>query len=262
MTKLDIYHVDAFTSTVFSGNPAAVCVLESWLSDCQLNMIAKENNLPVTAFLVRNIDQYEIRWITPEYELDLCGHGSLAASYIIFNCLEPSWQCVTLSSVTGLLLVKRDHDLITLDFLAKKCEKVEIQFLEQGLGLLPKEIYQYKNERVVALYGSEEEVRALKPDIQRLKQLSHRGIIVTAPGVEVDFVSRTFYPEKFIYEDAVTGASHCMLAPFWADRLGKSTLHAWQVSRRGGEIFCEHRNDRVLISGRAVLYMRGVVRFG
>ncbi|MBA3660947.1 MAG: PhzF family phenazine biosynthesis protein [Gammaproteobacteria bacterium] len=254
-----IYYVDAFTDQVFSGNPAAVCLLSQWLSDDTLHAIAKENNLPATTFLVRVEDQYEIRWLTPEYELDLCGHGSLSASFIIFNYLEPTWKKVILRSRIEELPMFCNNDLITLNFPSKALESVSLPLLVEGLGFAPNEIYQHKKERCLAIYHSEEEVKHLRPNIQILKKLEHLGITVSAPSKTVDFVSRTFYPKKTIFEDAATGASHCLLAPYWAKRLNKNELHTRQLSARGGEIFCRYQNDRILISGKAVLYMQGAI---
>jgi PhzF family phenazine biosynthesis protein len=259
MSNFSFYHVDAFTDLLFAGNPAAVCLLPTWLSDETLHSIAKENNLPVTAFLVRKDQQFDIRWITPEYELDLCGHGSLAAAYVIFNYLEPSWQEVALQSPLELLQVRRTGDLITLNFPAKIIEPCALPLLEQGLSLPPQAIYHYKSERCIAIYKTEAEIKTLQLDMQVLKQLEHRGITITARGNTVDFVSRTFYPHKMIPEDAVTGAAHCYLVPYWAERLKKIMLHAKQVSERGGELFCELTSDRVLLSAKAVLFMQGTV---
>jgi len=258
--NIPIYHLDAFTDRVFSGNPAAVCLLPHWLDDADLHAITKENNLPVTAFLVRENDQFSIRWITPEYELDICGHGSIATGYVIFNILEPSWQKVNLKSKTDLIQITRTDDWITLNFPIKALEKCHsFPLLEHGLGLKPKEVYQHRNERCFAVYETEEEVKQLKPDIKILQQLEHRGISVTAKGSKVDYVSRTFYPKKSISEDPATGASHCLLAPYWAERLNKTKLHSQQVSSRGGEMLCECQGDRLLISGKAVIYMQGMI---
>lgn len=249
-----LYHVNTFTGQNFLGNPAAVCILSEWLADAELHAIAKENNLPVTVFLLRDGDGFNIRWITPEYELDICGHGLLAAGYIIFNYLEPTWQKVDLLSRIELLEIFRTDDLITLNFPIKNIKPVSLPLLSEGLGLIPNEIYQHKNERCLAVYSTEKEVKQLKPNMQILKELPHRGITVTARGEKVDFVSRTFYSQKIISEDAVTGASHCLLAPYWSKKLNKINLHALQVSERGGEIFCQAQGERVLISGKAVLY--------
>ncbi|TAK73110.1 MAG: PhzF family phenazine biosynthesis protein [Gammaproteobacteria bacterium] len=260
MGKFPIYHIDAFTDRVFSGNPAAVCVLPTWLPDEDLHAIAKENNLPATAYLVREKDQFHIRWVTPEYELEICGHGSIASGYVILNLLEPTWQQVNIQSRVETLQITRTGEWITLNFPARAVEKCQAYpLLEQGLGLKPQEIYQYKNERCFAVYETEEEVKQLVPNIQILKQLEHRGISVTAKGSDADFVSRTFYPTKTISEDPATGASHCLLAPYWAARLNKRQLYAKQVSSRGGEMLCDYQNDRVLISGKAVLYLQGMI---
>lgn len=257
--EISIYQVDTFTSQLFRGNPAAVCILSEWLSDQTLYSIAKENNLPVTAFLVVKNDKYHIRWITPEDELDLCGHGSLAAGYVIFNFIDKNLQETCLHSRTEELPIIQKNNLITLNFPEKNIALCNIPLLEQGFGLAPKEIYQQKNERCVAVFDSEKTIRELQPDMQILRKLEHRGIIITARGTEADFVSRTFYPRKGISEDPVTGSSHCLLAPFWSERLGKSNLLALQLSERRGEIFCEYKNGRVLISGEAVLYMQGTI---
>jgi len=257
--QIPIYHVDAFTTKTFHGNPASVCILSKWLDDDSLHAIAKENNLPVTAFLLRNKNIFEVRWITPEYELDLCGHGALSAAFVIFNYLEPSWQKVELQSRSELLQIIRDNDFYTLNFSAKNIESVSVPLLKEGLRLTPKEIYQYSNERLLVVVESEEEVKQLTPNFQILQKLEHRGITITAIGNNVDFVSRTFYPKKSITEDPVTGASHCMLAPFWSKKLNKQEMHALQLSQRGGELFCRYENDRVFIKGKAILYMQGIM---
>lgn len=257
--QIPIYHVDAFTDSLFSGNPAAVCVLTHWLEDETLHAIAQENNLPVTAFLVREQETFSIRWITPEYELDLCGHGSLASGFVIFKYLEPARQAVNLQSQKELITVTRDDPWITLNFPAKEIEQTALPLLTQGLGFAPKEIYQHKDERCLAVYDTEEEIRKLTPDILLLKKMAHRGITVTAPGKSVDFVSRTFYPQKSSWEDPATGASHCLLTPYWAKRLGKNRLHTLQVSQRGGEMICECKDGRVMISSKAVLYSQGLI---
>lgn len=258
-----VYYINAFTDTLFHGNPAAVCILPKWLEDEALLAIARENNLPVTAFLVRNKnkpdDGYAIRWITPEYELDLCGHGSLSAGFVVFNYLEPNLEQVVFQSASGLLSLSRQNNFIELDFPAKSIEKTASSILEAGLGLPPKAVYQYKNERYLAIYATEKEITQLKPSMESLKNLEHRGITVSAKGETVDFVSRTFYPNKSISEDPVTGASHCLLVPYWSKILNKKNLHARQLSERQGELFCRYENNRVLLKGQAVLYLQGVI---
>ena len=263
MNKLDmqfpLYYVSTFTNDIFCGNPAAVCLLQDWLSDNELNAIAKQNNLPVTVFIVPDNDSFNIRWITSEYELDICGHGSLAAAFVVFNYLKPTLKKIKFQSRSESLEVFRIGDLINLNFPAKDIQSCAIPLLSEGLGLLPKEIYQYKNERCLAIFDTEEEIKQLKPNFEILKNIKHRGIIVTAPGNEIDFVSRTFYPYKMLSEDAVTGTSHCLLIPYWANKLNKIELHARQLSQRGGELLCEYQGKRVLIGGKAVLYMQGSI---
>lgn len=258
--KIPLYHIDAFTTHLFAGNPAAVCVLPEWIADNLLFQIAKENNLPATAFLVRDKQRFLTRWVSPEYEIPLCGHGSLASGYVIFNFLEPTWQKVDLQSPLEHLRILRNGDWISLDFPVKKIEHLDMQpLLAQGLGCVPKEVYQHKNERCLVVFEKEDEVRQLKPDLNVLKALDYLGITVTAKAAKVDFVSRTFYPKKTISEDPATGSSHCLLAPYWAERLHKTELHAQQVSVRGGEMMCKLQGDRVLITGKAVEYMRGEI---
>lgn len=257
--QIPIYHIDTFTNRIFSGNPAAVGVLQQWLPDSELQAIAKENNLPVTAFLIRENEKFNIRWVTPEYELEICGHGTLASAYVIFNLLEATWNKVDLQSRIELLQVQREGDLLTLNFPTKNIEPCHLPLLEQGLGLQPVETYQHKTERLLVIYNTEEEIKQLKPDMQILKKLEHRGITVTAKSKIVDFVSRTFYPQKSISEDPATGASHCLLIPYWHQKLNKTQFQSKQVSQRGGEMFCEYRGDRVLISGKCVMYSQGII---
>lgn len=257
MTQISIYYIDAFTDQLFGGNPAAVCLLPNWLDEERLHNIAKENNQSVTAFLVRDKAKFDIRWITPEYELDICGHGTLSAAFVIFNFIEPQCTKVVLHSRNQPLIVSCVNELITLNFPTKPVESCTLTYLIEGLGSEPHEVYQHKNERCLAVFNTEKDIQHLTPDMQILKKLAHRGITVTAAGAEVDFVSRTFYPKKMISEDPATGASHCLLVPYWAKRLNKTELHAKQLSQRGGEIFCEYQNDRVLVKGKAVLYMQG-----
>lgn len=257
--KISYYHVDAFTNEVFSGNPANVCVLEGWLSGDKLQKIANENYLPATAFLVKNGNDYETRWFTPEYEIDLCGHGSLASAYVIFNILEPTKNLVTLKYSSGELQVANNDGLLTLQLPAKHIDEFTSSILINGLGAKPKVTYQHKTERCLAVFDTEDEVKNLKPDMSILKKLDHRGIIVTAASKNYDFISRTFYPRKAASEDAVTGSSHCLLVPYWANRLNKNILHTYQASHRGGELYCELQEDKIAISGKARLYSQGVI---
>ncbi len=258
--NITTYHIDAFTNHIFSGNPAMVCLLESWLPDSTLQIIAAENNLPVTAFLMCKDKNFSIRWFTPEYELDLCGHGTLASGYVIFNKLESSLKETSLHFKNGLLKIKRECEFIVFDFPTKNLEPcLPLSLLNQGLGKTPQEIYHDNVDRYFAVFNTEEDIQQLKPNIDILRQLDYRGIIVTAPGKACDFVSRVFYPRKLISEDAVTGASHCFLVPYWAKRLNKRQFQSRQLSQRGGELLCELDGDRVVIKGKAVLYMQGLI---
>ena len=259
--KIDYYHIDAFTDKTFSGNPASVCVLKKWLPEESLQAIANENHLPATAFLVRHQDGFETRWFTPEYEIDLCGHGSLASGHVIFNFLEPDKSEINLYYASGILKISKDQNGISLDLPTKNLETFNSEILTEGLDAKPIELYQHKNERCLAIFHTEDEIRQLKPNITILQKLQHRGIIVTAPGKHYDFVSRTFYPKKAIYEDAVTGSSHCLLVPYWGEKLNKSRLRAYQASHRGGEIICDLKKDTVTIHGKAVVYSQGMIQW-
>jgi PhzF family phenazine biosynthesis protein len=254
---LPIYQVDAFTSRIFGGNPAAVCPLESWLDDERLQSIAAENNLSETAFFVRSGAGYDLRWMTPTCEVDLCGHATLASAYVIFRFLEPERSSVSFQTRSGELIVQRDGDLLTLDFPARPARRVaDSPEVAEALGNVPAELWAAQD--YMAVFGSEQEVRALKPDMARVAALDCFALIVTAPGTgDTDFVSRFFAPGKGIPEDPVTGRAHCTLIPYWAARLGKPKLNARQVSARGGELFCEHRGPRVSIAGRAALFLEG-----
>jgi len=254
--KIRLYHIDAFTDRVFAGNPAAVCPLDSWLPDETLQAIAAENNLSETAFFVGGGGEYALRWFTPTVEVDLCGHATLASAYVLFEALEPSLSEVRFSSRSGPLTVTRDGDLLALDFPTRAPDPcVTPSGLEEALGARPREVWAARD--YMAVFDSEDEVRALRPDMERVSRLDRFALIVTAPGNEVDFVSRFFAPASGIPEDPVTGSAHCTLIPYWAQRLGRTRLRARQVSRRGGELFCEHQGSRVLIAGRAVKFLEG-----
>lgn len=258
--RIPIYHLDAFATNLFQGNPAAVCVLDKWLPDPLLQSIAAENYLPATTFLVRDGTNYSTRWFTPEYEIDLCGHGTLALGHVFFHYLEPEKQTVELHSPAGPLTISRQDDLITLNFPVKSLEACAISdLLIQGLGAKPKEVYQHQSERCLAIFDNEEQIQMISPNMAILKQLGYRGIIVTAIGNIADFVSRVFYPHKLLSEDAVTGSSHCLLVPYWSSITGKRELHSRQLSERGGDLFCELRDGRITISGKVTLYMQGTL---
>ena len=256
--RLPIFEVDAFTSQVFRGNPAAVCPLESWLDDATLQSIAAENNLSETAFVVGGAGAYEIRWMTPKAEVDLCVHATLASAFVLFSDAEKGRDEVVFRSKSGELRVRREGDLLTLDFPSRPPRTVTAtDDLLEGLGRPPREVWAARD--YLAVYEREEDVRALAPDFARLARTDRFAVIVTAPGREVDFVSRFFAPKQGLPEDPVTGSAHCTLVPFWSKRLGKTRLHALQVSARGGELFCEDRGERVAISGHAVRYLQGTI---
>ena len=254
--RLSIFQIDAFTSKVFSGNPAAVCPMEKWLEDSLLQSIAQENNLSETAFFVSEEKSYHIRWFTPVAEVDLCGHATLATAFLIFEHLEKASNKILFSSRSGDLTVYKDKDLLSMDFPSQPplpCS-VAVEIIK-GLGQEPVEVLE--SEDYMAVFEKEEDILSLDPDFESLKKLGLRGVIATAPGREVDFVSRFFAPKFGINEDPVTGSAHCELMPFWANKLGKNRLFARQLSKRGGELVCELRDDRVFIYGKAVKYLEG-----
>jgi PhzF family phenazine biosynthesis protein len=256
--KLPLYHVDAFTSRVFTGNPAGVVPLSGWLDDATLQAIAAENNLPDTAFVVGEKGRYAIRWFTPTTEVDLCGHATLASAFVILGRIEPDLGAVEFTSRSGTLTVTRAGDLYSLDLPARRPRQVDLTgALQAALGARPREVWAARD--LMAVFDSEEDVRRLKPDLPLLSAYDSFAVLVTAPGEKVDFVSRFFAPRQGIPEDPVTGSAHCTLVPYWAGRLGKAKLHALQVSARGGELFCEDRGERVTIAGRAVLYLEGAI---
>jgi PhzF family phenazine biosynthesis protein len=257
--KLPLYQVDAFTSVVFKGNPAAVCPLEAWLEDATLQAIAAENNLSETAFFVPRGPDFDLRWFTPRREVDLCGHATLASGFVILERLDPGRDRVTFHSRSGPLTVSRAAGRLVMDFPARPPERSPAPAaLEEALGRRP--IETWRSRDVMAVFESEEEVRSLVPRMERLAELDEHAFIVTAPGRVVDFVSRFFAPAVGIPEDPVTGSAHCTLVPYWAGRTGRKTLHALQVSERGGELFCELNGERVSIAGHAVLYLEGSIQ--
>jgi PhzF family phenazine biosynthesis protein len=250
------FHVDAFTSSLFSGNPAGVCPLDQWLDDDILQRIAAENNLSETAFVIRVKDGFELRWFAPKTEVDLCGHATLASAFVIFNFLGFTSDAISFSTRSGPLSVKRKNGLLEMNFPARPGNPVAApDSLVKGLGKNVMEVCKSRDYMVVL--DSEDEVKNMKPDFQELSNLDCTGVIITAKGKEVDFVSRFFAPRVGIPEDPVTGSSHCTLIPYWAEKLGKKELTAHQVSWRGGELFCEHLGNRVSIAGNAVLYLQG-----
>lgn len=257
--EIPIFQVDAFTSGIFSGNPAAVCPLEEWLPDDTLQAIAAENNLAETAYFVRNGKGFHLRWFTPLCEVDLCGHATLGSAHVLFHELNEPGDTVRFDTKSGELVVEREGNRLVMDFPSRPPAKIDADpRLAPALGGNPTEILAARDYLV--RYNSADEVRALAPDMEALKKVDRFAIIATAPGADCDFVSRFFAPAKGIPEDPVTGSSHCTLIPYWAEKLGKSTLHARQISKRGGELFCKFKGDRVEIAGHAALFLRGKIQ--
>lgn len=260
MKNIKIYQVDAFTTHLFGGNPAAVCLLDHWLDDALMQSVAAENNLSETAFVVRKENFFEIRWFTPAIEVDLCGHATLASAYVIFNHTGYSAPSISfLSPRSGKLAVTREGTKIILDFPADEITPADIlPEIKQCIGIVPLEVYKGKSD-YMAVLGSENEVRSVQPDLNAISSLDARGLIITAPGDEVDFVSRFFGPQSGVDEDPVTGSAHTTLTPYWSGRLGKTTLSARQISKRGGSLDCQHTGHRVYIGGHAKLYLTGEI---
>ena len=259
--QLDLYQVDAFTDKVFGGNPAAVCPLDEWLPDEMLRNIAAENNLSETAFFVPNDNGFHLRWFTPVAEVDLCGHATLAAAFVIFEYLGYSESAIKLATKSGELTVHKTQHGLSMDFPAWYVESAANHpDLTTALGAAPSAVYNGKYW--LAEFDSEDDVRALSPDFKALQSIDDIDfLIVTAPAdsEDIDFVSRFFCPKYGIDEDPVTGSAHCILTPFWSNRLNKETLNAYQASERGGCMQCKLANDRVELSGQAVLYLKGKI---
>ncbi|MFP4525637.1 MAG: PhzF family phenazine biosynthesis protein [Bacteroidales bacterium] len=254
--QLPIYQIDAFSDNVFHGNPAAVVILDSWPEDTLLQKIAAENNLSETAFLKAKDQKYEIRWFTPVCEVPLCGHATLASAYLILKELEPQRKDVIFESKSGDLTVKTDDELLCMSFPTSKIEKIDVSYeIIEALHRKPAELY--KSDDYMAVFNDEQIIRHMKPDFEAIKTLDARGIIITAPGKNVDFVSRFFAPAIGINEDPVTGSAHTKLAPYWSKRLGKNTLSAVQLSERQGKLICRNYGERVEISGKARIYLKG-----
>ncbi len=258
--KLSLYQLDAFTDALFSGNPAAVVPLESWLSDDLMQKIASENNLAETAFFVPTEDGFHIRWFTPTIEVDLCGHATLATAAVIFTIQNYEQSKIQFESRSGILKVVRKDQILTLDFPADSYHiAVAPPALRESLRALePFEVYKGKTDYMVVI-DNETQLRELQPDIILLSTIPARGIIITAPGDEVDFVSRFFAPQSGVAEDPVTGSAHTTLIPYWAERLNKKVMTARQLSARGGYLQCELLDDRVFIGGKVKLYLTGEI---
>lgn len=257
--NIPFYQVDAFTDRLFGGNPAGVCPLEEWLPDEVMQKIAMENNLSETAFYIRKEEGYHIRWFTPKVEVNLCGHATLASAHIIFQTTGNSDDTIPFQSRSGLLNVRKEGDLLVLDFPANKPQRTGLpEDFIHSLNITPIQCHRGKEDYLL-LYKTQQEIEALLPDFKRLEKTDARAVIVTAPGNHVDFVSRFFAPRVGVDEDPVTGSAHTVLIPFWAEKLGKNEMKALQLSRRGGSIFCRLRDDRVDIGGKAVTYLKGEI---
>src|SRR5271155_579609 len=256
---LPVFHVDAFAARAFTGNPAAVCPLMHWLDDSCLRLVAAENNLSETAYFVPKGDYYELRWFTPRCEVKLCGHATLASAWVIMQLLSPELKSVRFETrFSGELAVSREDDLLAMDFPALTpwdCPNPPAALIE-GLGRPPASVVQI-DDNYFAVYASQDDITKIRPDFRLLEKLHPAGVAVTAAGEDADFVSRYFAPSYGVPEDPVTGSTHCSLAPYWAKRLGKTKLHARQISERGGELWCEVKGERVHLKGNAVLTLRG-----
>lgn len=259
-TRIKLYQVDAFTDQTFKGNPAAVCILKEWLEDGVMQKIAAENNLSETAFIVKQNEFYEIRWFTPTIEVALCGHATLASAHVLFLYYhQPGSLLHFYSPHSGDLYVTKKDDRLTLNFPKDNIRPVDSQ--DQIVGAFhkkPVEIYKGKTDYLL-VFESQKDIVSCKPDMELLKKSKARGIIITAPGKKVDFVSRFFGPGSGVDEDPVTGSAHTTLTPYWSQRLNKKRMKARQLSARGGRLICELKDDRVLISGRAVTYLKGEI---
>lgn len=257
--KIPYYHVDVFTDNLFRGNPAGVCLLPSgWLADDVMQRIALENNISETAFVIEQGDGYGLRWFSPTMEIDLCGHATVASAHVLFNERGLDVPQVSFDTKSGAVSVQKSGDKLVLDFPSRPPEQCDPpENLPEVLGKAPLEVWRSRDYLVV--FQDEGDIRAIEPDFDRIQDWDCLGVIVTAPGKGVDFVSRFFAPAAGIKEDPVTGSAHSTLIPYWTERLGKKDLHALQLSKRGGELFCEDAGARVKIGGNAVTYLQGEI---
>jgi PhzF family phenazine biosynthesis protein len=260
MTQIKNFQVDAFAERVFKGNPAAVCPLEKWLPDEQMQSIAMENNLAETAFVHLNTYPYELRWFTPKTEVDLCGHATLATSRILFDeYLPEDQQEINFNSRSGILKSFKQDDKIFLDFQRDTPKPVKItKSLTDALTIKPEGLFKGKDD-YLAIFKNETIVKSIKPDFNKIEKLECRGAIISAAGGQVDFVSRFFAPQTGINEDPVTGSAHTLLTPYWVKILQRDTLTAYQCSKRGGELSCKLMPHRVEIGGKSKLYLKGTI---
>ena len=256
--EIKIYQVDAFASNLFEGNPAAVCPLPYWLPDELLQKIAEENNLSETAFFVAQDQDYSLRWFTPKDEVDLCGHATLAAAHVLFKHMEHSKESIVFHTKSGELEVSKSALGYSMSFPASFIEPIEFPSeLAEGLGIVPTTVLAAFDYIVVL--NNESQVMSIKPNFSKLQQLPLRGVVVTAPSNEVDFVSRCFFPKLNVNEDPVTGSAHCELAPYWSKELNKTNLVGRQLSKRTGLVQCSVLDQKVILSGNAIDYMSGII---
>ena len=258
--KIKLYQVDAFTDKLFGGNPAGVCPLDDWLPEEVMQNIAFENNLAETAFFIINGADFELRWFTPVSEVDLCGHATLASAHVLFNHMDYNRDKIIFHSRSGELTVRKDNGKLVLNFPADIVKKIESpDDLIKAIGKNPLEAFKGKTDYML-VYSSQKEIEDISPDFEMIKKFKARGVIVTAKGNDVDFVSRFFAPEVGINEDPVTGSAHTTLTPYWAKVLGKKELTAMQLSKRKGNLNCKLINGRVEIAGYAVTYLEGSIK--
>ena len=259
MKELSLYQVDAFATSIFKGNPAAVCPLEYWLTDQQMQAIAEENNLSETAFIVPDGNHYHIRWFTPNTEVALCGHATLASAFVLFEVLGYQGSEIIFQSQSGELRVLKKNDQLQMDFPALPYKKItpSADFLN-ALTIQPKEVYQSTFD-LLCICDRESDIRAAQPDLQKMSELPYRGIILSAKSTNTNIYSRCFYPACNVPEDPVTGSAHCVIAPYWCNQLNTNHIHAVQGLKRQGSLDCEIKGDRVLLSGTCHLYMQGTI---
>ena len=258
--NIPIYQVDAFANQLFSGNPAAVCPIKKNISENLMQSIAFENNLSETAFINLSKEPFNIRWFTPITEIDLCGHATLASAKVLFeNYLEDAVNEITFDSNSGLLKAFKRDNLIFLDFPSDTySEVIDKAFVEDLLGFEPNHLFKGSDD-YLAIFSSEDIIKNLKPNFLKISQIKSRGLIASAPGDQVDFTSRCFYPQFGVNEDPVTGSAHTLMIPYWSDYLGRHEMVAHQLSKRGGILYCEHKEERVLIGGETAIYMNGEI---
>ena len=254
------YIVDAFTDKVFQGNPAAVCIMDEWLQDDLMQKIAIENNLSETAFAVKENKNYHLRWFTPGGEVELCGHATLATAYIIFRFIEPDMEKICFDTLGGLLTVTKENEMLTMDFPAFRLKPIEItDMIVEAIGVRPTEAY--VGDDTVLVLENEEQVRNVIPNQMMIRKLKGICLHITAKGKESDCVTRSFAPKCGVAEDPVCGRGHCHVIPLWAEKLKKTEFNAYQASARGGNLYCRCVGERILLSGKAVLFSEAEIYF-